>query len=128
MKISSILAGGALISALGMTATGCSLLHSDPATIQTKYQCTQTVHGKPERAYCIQDSNGNNFYLPYAVWRNAVIGQNEDKYEKPSYWADTAQHSPADSEVPANEHHLAHAVHDGFGRHSGTGIHFGGGR
>jgi hypothetical protein len=127
MRIKSfpaVLATVAVAAGLGAGLTGCSLFSSGPTTVSSKFQCTQVVNGKTVKAYCMQDSNGNNFYLNYIIWRQLFIGQQEDhiKGVSTSYFSDTS-HEPADDHVPAADHAVSHS---GFGGDDGGG-HGGGG-
>jgi hypothetical protein len=122
----------AVAAGLSAGLTGCGLFSNGPTTVSSKFQCTQVVNGKPTKAYCIQDSNGNNFYLSYIIWRQLFVGQQEDRIKgvSPHYFSVTS-HEPSDSEVPAEDHAVSHSGFGGEegGEHGGfSGGHGGGGR
>jgi hypothetical protein len=136
MKIKRIAATAALAGmALGVAGGLSACSTQGDGTVSSKFKCAQLVNGKAVTAWCIQDSNGNNFYVSYLLYQQILIGQSEDRYAKPSYWANTS-HEPSDSEVPAEDHAVSHSVFggggddgDGGGEHGGfSGGHGGGGR
>jgi hypothetical protein len=138
MRIKSfpaVVATVAVAASLGAGLTGCSLFSNGPDTVASKFRCTETVNGRNTQAYCIQDSNGNNFYLNYIIWRQLFLGQQVDhiKGVSPSYFSDTS-HEPADKDVPVSDHNGTDDPHfsggdDGGGDHGGfSGGHGGGGK
>jgi hypothetical protein len=101
----------AALTAAGLAAglSGCA---GSLGTVSKTYKCTQVVNGKKVPAYCMQDSNGNNFYVSYLLWRQMTTGQPEQRYLPATYWSDTS-HEPADDDVPAADHAVSHSVFGG---------------
>jgi hypothetical protein len=101
--VTPVLVTGAILGAAA-SVTACSL--NTTTTIDSKYACTKVVNGHKEKAWCVNDSNSNTYYVPYYLYLRIITGQNEDRYLPKAYTSRSNVSVPHD-DIPA-EHVPVH--------------------